>query len=613
MGNALTRLGLLAAMVAAAFGFAFAHPGEDARACGAAGPFDFDTYEFEQYVARYSAAIDLAVEGKAVTFKPTVAAEQVDVRYQGLLRGPRAQRSPTADPSLRIPPSVYKSIAWIESGWANASGPVPWGGVGPVLRSFDCGYGLGQVTSGMSDETGTPSGKQALVGTHFLFNLAEGVRILADKWNNAPRYRPIAGNGDPSALEDWYYAIWSYNGFAFSNHPLNPSRDPLRGAGEASPIYHCYDSSAPSYQTNAGGDLIYGYGAYTYPERVYGCMRYPPSLPDVQQGYTPPSQPPPAPGGPKFAVGESVLIKVDTCVNLRPTASKGGSPKGCLTNGVEVTVLGGPTVAEGLTWWNVRSAKNGDGWVAEDFLAKKGAMPQGPRVWMPQEFLMPAFAAPQVAAAFNPGNFEACEAAGFSGGCPAMDFPTSIPELGVVTHSDATPVASTALAAAFLGDPSLVYEGPAAANLVARSDGTITSAAVTVKNAGSGIGAFRIRTSAPWLVVRHPGDSASRTLDGGVAIGGDIEVVLKQASATQPRVAQKGYDSVLMITLVTNGMAPGTQQGKVWIEPLLGGGGTFEIAVTATNNAPASTPGPSPTPVPSRGTRVIAPQLSADR
>ncbi len=609
MGNTLTRLGLFAAM-AAAFGFAFAHPGNDARACGAAGPFDFDTFELEQYVAGYSTAIDLAVEGKAVTVTPTVAGERVDLRYQGLVRGPRGQRSATADPSARIPPSVYKSIVWIESGWANASGSVPWGGVGPVLRSFDCGYGLGQVTSGMGDETGTASGKQALVGTHFLFNLAEGVRILADKWNNAPRYRPIAGNGDPTALEDWYYAIWSYNGFAFSNHPLNPLRDPLRGGGEASPIYHCYDSSAPGYQTNESGDLAYGYGAYTYPERVYGCMRYPPSLPDGQQGYTPPSQPPPpSPSGPKFAVGEPALIKVDTCVFLRPQPAKtGGSCT--LTNGMSVTILGGPTTGDGLTWWNVRSALSGDGWVAEDFLAKKGAKPQGPRMWMPQEFSMPAFAAPQVAAAFKADNFLACQDAGFGGGCPAMDFPTKIPELGVVTHSDATPPASTALAASFFGSPSFTYSGPVAASIVANSDGTITSATVTVTNAGSGIGAFRIRTSAPWLVARHPGDTAARTLDGGVAIGKDLDVVLTKPSASQPRVSQKGYDSALIITLVTAGMAPGTQLGKVWVEPLFGGGGTFEIAVTATNNAPTA---PGPTPGPSPGTRVIAPQLSADR
>ena len=36
----------------------------------------------------------------------------------------------------------------------------------------------------------------------------------------APEFRPIVGNRDPAVIEDWYYALWGYNGFAFKNHPL---------------------------------------------------------------------------------------------------------------------------------------------------------------------------------------------------------------------------------------------------------------------------------------------------------------------------------------------------------------------------------------------------------
>ncbi|MCE7927944.1 MAG: SH3 domain-containing protein [Chloroflexi bacterium CFX7] len=610
MGRPLTRLAVLVALAAAAAIYGASLPGRDARACGSGGPFDFDTYELEQYVARYNTAIDLAVEGKAVTSVLSVGGEQVDVRYQGLVKGSRAERTTTADTSLRVPPSIYKSIVWVESNWSNGSGSVPWGGVGPVLRSFDCGYGLGQVTSGMANNSGSPTAKQAVVGTHLLFNIAEGVRILADKWNSAPKYRPIAGNGDPAALEDWYYAIWSYNGFAFSNHPLNPDRDPLRGGGEASPVYHCYDPSAPSYQTTSSGGLMFGYGDFTYPERVYGCMRYPPSTPDGQQGWTPPAQPPPVPGAPKFEVGEVALIRVDDCVNLRPTPGKEQAPKGCLANGMEVTVLGGPVAAEDLVWWNVRSALYGDGWVAESFLVKKSAPAQGPRMWMPQEFAMPNLTIPLVAAAFQPANFEACEDAGFAGGCPAMDFPTSIPEQGVETHTDGTPAANPTAAATFLGSPVLSFAGATEANLVAYVDGVVTSTTVTVKNTGTWIGPFRVRSSVPWLVARHAGDSSTRTVDGGVAIGNETEVVTQKATASKPRVAQAGYESVLLVTLDAATMPTGTHQATLWIEPLLGGGAPFVLTVSATNHG-APKPGTTPTPV--QGNRAIAPGLSADR
>ena len=58
-----------------------------------------------------------------------------------------------------IPPVLLKAIAWIESGWAQASydPPVQYGQVGPVLSSHDCGYGIMQVTSGMQNVSGVPN------------------------------------------------------------------------------------------------------------------------------------------------------------------------------------------------------------------------------------------------------------------------------------------------------------------------------------------------------------------------------------------------------------------------------------------------------------------------
>ena len=364
MGGPVTRLGLVAVVVSTAVSLALAIGRQGtASACGSLRPFDFDTYEAQDYVNAYGTAIQLAAEGKAVTIAYNIDGApdgQVDVRYQGLASGPRTARLP-ANAALRIPPTIYKSIAWIEANWSNGASSVPYGGVGPVLRSFDCGYGLGQVTSGMEDNSGAATAQQAVIGTDYLFNLAQGVRILADKWNSAPQYRPIAGTGDPSALEDWYFAIWSYNGFAFSNHPLNPSLPALRGGSGSSPIYHCYDPSAPSYQATSSGGPSYGYGDYTYQERVYGCTRYPPY----------------------------------------PSSPANTSQ----------------------------------------------------RMWQAQTFNMPNFAIPAIAAAFAPSVFTACDEQGFAGGCPLMDYPTTIPALQIVTHQDSTPPIDPTLAYAILGNP----------------------------------------------------------------------------------------------------------------------------------------------------------------
>lgn len=480
MVGAVARWGLLPLVVVAALAWALAHPGRDAAACGAAGPFDFDTYEPEDYVPAYARAIELAAQGKAITFSFNAAGtnEPVDVRYQGLMKGARDKRVTTLDKNLTVPPSIFKSIAWTESGgWANASSSVPYGGVGPVLRSFDCGYGISQVTSGMSNGTGVASARQAVIGTSYLFNIAEGIRILADKWNSAPRYRPIAGTGDPSALEDWYFAVWSYNGFAFKNHPLNPNLDPLRGE-----VFHCWNSTAPGVGTFVRGD-------YTYPELVYGCMRYPPKA-------------------------------------------------------------------------------------------------NGQLMWAPVTFEAPKLSDELVAKAFDPKNFQACEDKDFATGCPEMDYPTTIEASKLTTHKDPTKLDPALTPAAMLGDPRLVYSGPPQLTLAANRDGTVTSGTVTVENVGKGIGPYRVRTSAPWLVVRHPNDASSRSLDGGVVIGKETEVVTQSANATRPRIAQPGYKSVLTITLDASKMPTGVSHGSVWIEPLLGSGGVFEVKVDATKAEP---------------------------
>jgi hypothetical protein len=184
--------------------------------------------------------------------------------------GPRQARA--KEPG-KVPPSVMKAIGWIESSITQAAGDVPFGAIGPALISFDCGHGVAQVTTGMTapaGEAGRGSPQQALIATHFAYNIARGAFILADKWNQAPKERPIAGtdtNGHPALVENWYFAIWSYNGFTGpganrSNHPMDP-------------IYGQWPR--PQYSCGATGDgKGHNRGAYPYQELVFGCMANPP-------------------------------------------------------------------------------------------------------------------------------------------------------------------------------------------------------------------------------------------------------------------------------------------------------------------------------------------------
>jgi hypothetical protein len=225
-----------------------------------------DTYETTEDRNLYNAAMDLAGHDMLFTGDPFFSQRSIGI---GL------RNSRTASNQLYVPPTLMKAIAWIESRTTQASSGVPFGSVGPVLVSFDCGHGIGQVTSGMTaplGENGRASNEQALVGTHYAYNIGRSMAILVDKWNAAPAGRPIVGldtNSDPKVVENWYYAVWGYNGFTGpganrSNHPL----DPIYGGWPRTP-YSC----GPS---NDG--LSHNRALHPYQELVYGCMAHPPTV-----------------------------------------------------------------------------------------------------------------------------------------------------------------------------------------------------------------------------------------------------------------------------------------------------------------------------------------------
>ena len=255
------RVGALA-LVALAAAWAALGPGPAAReALACAFLRHPHTYEADRARATYLDAIE---------------AVSVDALFAGdaafglpkMEQGTRANRTENAP--RRIPATLLKAIAWVESNLTMASRSVTFHSEGDTLVSFDCGHGIMQVTSGMTIPLGTaqqPTPEQVSIATHYAHNIARGAWILADKWNSAPEERPIVGtdtNGDPALIENWYYATWSYNGFTgpgsrMSNHPADP------GFGTwPRPAYRCDGGQARN--------------RYPYQELVWGCMASPPVI-----------------------------------------------------------------------------------------------------------------------------------------------------------------------------------------------------------------------------------------------------------------------------------------------------------------------------------------------
>lgn len=148
----------------------------------------------------------------------------------------------------------------------------------------DCGYGITQLTDGMRlagkekpGETALPYQQQRAVALDFAANVAAGVRILQDKWNQVSRAGLKINNGDPAKLENWFYAIWAYNsgfyadkkdgspwGLGWLNNPVNPR-----------------------YPANRKPFLEFGYDDarhpqhWPYPEKVLGWAGHPVEILDA--------------------------------------------------------------------------------------------------------------------------------------------------------------------------------------------------------------------------------------------------------------------------------------------------------------------------------------------
>jgi hypothetical protein len=146
-----------------------------------------------------------------------------------------------------VPCTLLYAVAYTESGWYqfHVSG---YGQTGQTLISYDCGYGIMQITSGMTDD---------YYGNHVsqypAYNIGAGANALIRKWNAVPNF---IGTNDPTILEDWYYATWAYNGYGWVNNPNNSSR---------------FNANRPPF------DGTQPRSEYPYQELVWGFAAHPPS------------------------------------------------------------------------------------------------------------------------------------------------------------------------------------------------------------------------------------------------------------------------------------------------------------------------------------------------
>jgi hypothetical protein len=209
----------------------------------------------------------------------------------------------------RVPAQILLGVLAQESNLWQASFHVAEGVTGnPLVGNFygiedgwgiswtnaDCGYGVAQVTDGMRlagrtkpGETALPPEQQRAVAVDYATNIAAGLRILQDKWNQVRTLGVTVNNGDPLKIENWFAALWAYNsginpqastgnttgctpgpnctdangyyGLGWSNNPARPdypfNRDPFLDGDNYDDARH------PQH--------------WPYPEKVIGWAAYP--------------------------------------------------------------------------------------------------------------------------------------------------------------------------------------------------------------------------------------------------------------------------------------------------------------------------------------------------
>ena len=72
-------------------------------------------------------------------------------------------------------------------------------------------------------ETALPYGQQRAIALDYEANIAMTVRMLGQKWNQLAAAGMLINDGDPTKIENWYFATWAYNtGFYPDSGGANP-------------------------------------------------------------------------------------------------------------------------------------------------------------------------------------------------------------------------------------------------------------------------------------------------------------------------------------------------------------------------------------------------------
>lgn len=190
------------------------------------------------------------------------------------------------------------------------------------------------------------------------YNIEAGIDVLMEKWGASAStsqwaYLPSVGNMDPNVLENWYFALWGYNGFVASNNP----------------------------------NVAYASGrSYTFQDLVYMVIRneYNQEINPIDISYLPdtgtPSRTLNVPTPQENHLGDIILAGIGDRVEVSFMATTSGlnlreEPNGRIIealNDGEIYTVGKEPKLQGGYYWYYLLSENGEGlgWAARNWLVK---------------------------------------------------------------------------------------------------------------------------------------------------------------------------------------------------------------------------------------------------
>jgi hypothetical protein len=186
-----------------------------------------------------------------------------------------------------------------------------------------------------------------------MYNIEAGADVLLNKWAMSS-YNEVAsvGNMDPNVLENWYFALWAYNGWSQSNNPN---------------IYQSYTKK------------------YTYQQLIYDVIEkeYGGKIHNIDFSYLPATGKPsrslvvPTPmytnGGNIILYEKGDYVRTD---GMRTKFHLRDAPAGRYIHDLSLNQLGiiedGPVLKNGYYWYKVYIDDNTEGWIERNFLLRTG-------------------------------------------------------------------------------------------------------------------------------------------------------------------------------------------------------------------------------------------------